>query len=105
MQVEKPKKIKKSVSEMIIYIIAGLFLLVIALSYLSLFTWGILNCFKSVLDYAVDMVGLPSKFIFTNFSDCLQNLPVKAITSAGEVTYGVPLMLFNSLICAFVRSI
>ena len=105
MRTEKPKKIKKSISEIIIYIIAGLFLLTIAVSYVSLFAWGLLNCFKSVLDYAVDMVGIPDKFIFTNFSDCLANIPLKKITPAGEVVYGVPLMLCNSLIFAFVRSI
>ena len=105
MQTVKPKKIKKSVSEIVVYIIGGIFLLAIAMSYAGLFAWGLINCFKSVLDYAVDMVGLPPKPIFTNFTDVLVNLPMTKITSTGEVTYGVPIMLWNSLVFAFVRSV
>ena len=105
MNTQKTKKVKKSVSEIIVYIIAGIFLLAIASSYIALFAWGLLNSFKSILNYAIDMVGFPKEFVFSNFVDVLKNLPMKKVTSAGEVTYGIPVMLLNSLIFSFGRAI
>ena len=81
------------------------FLLVYSVSLLFMIAWGAMTSFKSVNNYDIDSVGIPTEFTFDNYSNVIANLPYKIVMYGKQIEVGFGMQLYNTLITVILGSL
>lgn len=81
-------------------VISAVILIVLCLSLIIPFIWGLITAFKTPLEYVGDKLGFPVDWTFANFAEAFKNFTVKVPSGNGSVTYNIWGMLLWSVIYA-----
>lgn len=82
------------------YAVMFFILLLLCLSLIIPFCWGLLTSFKDPLDYTANVLAFPKTWKFSNYSESLKNLTAKVRWGSGSVTFNLLTMVIFSLIYA-----
>jgi ABC-type glycerol-3-phosphate transport system permease component len=95
--------IKDGVSKIMVFV--SILLFIYALSLIMLMVWGFYTSVKDPLDYRIDMLGLPPKWKFSNYSTVVEFFYVldKSVTPNRKVY--ILEMVFNSVLYALGSSL
>ena len=92
------KKANKSKSFSIFWLVIGTLLAVYAISLFIPMIWGFTSSFKSHLDFQLDKLSLPEKWLFSNYSTVIDLFYIKVFSGTYRVY--IPEMLLNSVLYA-----
>ena len=81
-------------------VVSAVILIILCLSLIIPFIWGLITAFKTPLEYVGDKLGFPTDWTLANFAEAFKNFTVKVPSGTGSVTYNVWGMLLWSAIYA-----
>ena len=73
-------------------------LIVYSLSMILMIAWGAMTSLKSISNYDLDSVGIPTDWTLNNYANIITHLPYKILMYGKNIEVGFGTQLYNTLI-------